>query len=293
MFKMKCVNRILLAALCVIAVVANDIAKGDENRPTGNVSQQVEKANAATEARFEFVARTWRQHVADLRSLGRLKRVASDAAGFDEKLAQGFSLFDGTSTQVDRMRVSLRKHVVDERELAKSMADAFAAYQKELLEATVTLYGNTGISRTAAQKAFPAVKFDPAPLERAFDPVVNKAQSLGTEDWFRFAAVNAGSAVVADGIEQVGRKTGAWNTEDGSLSDFFATLVTQIAVEAVIDAVTDPTERFAKELQTSMATAERALLDGPTGLLTAMRNMTTLHQQSRLKHHGLVQKGGK
>ena len=173
------------------------------------------------------------------------------------------------------------------------MADAFAAYQTELLDATIKLYGNTGIGRAATEKAFPPVKFDPAPLERAFDPVVKKAQALSTEDWFRFAAVNVGSAIVADGIEQVGRSTGGWKTENGSVGDFLLSLFTQIAVETVIDSVTDPTEQFAKQLQTSMATAERELLDGPNGLLTAMRNVTTLHQQSRLKHHGLVLKGGK
>ena len=294
MWKNGRVFHVLVATLCLMAGFASGVVQGDENRPTGNVSQQVEKANAAAETRFQSVAGTWRQRVADLRRTDRLKRVASDAVGFDEKLAQGFDLFETPGGRVDRMRVSIRKHVIDERVLAKSMEDAFVAYQKELLDATVALYGNTGISsRTATLNAFQPAKFDPDPLERAFDPVVRKANSLSSEDWFRFAAVNAGSAIVADGIEQVGRSAGVWNTENGSLSDFFVGLITQIAVEAVIDTVTDPTEQFAKELQTSMATAERELLDGPKGLITAMRNVTTLHQQSRLKHHGLVQKGGK
>lgn len=285
--------QILVIALCVIAGVASNVAAGDEKRPTGNVSQLVEQANAATETRFRFVADSWRNHVADFKRVERLRRVASSTIDLEEKFSQAIGFFDSTGGGADRMRESIRTHITDERVLAKAMADAFVSYQKELLDATVALYARTGINRATAIKAFPPAKIDPAPLERAFDPVVRKAESLSTEDWFRFAAVNAGSAIVADGIEQVGRSTGGWNTEDGTVSDFLLGLFTQIAVEAVIDTVTDPTEQFAKELQTSMANAERELLDGPNGLLTAMRDVTTLHQQSRLKHHGLVQKGGK
>ncbi|MEZ6033202.1 MAG: hypothetical protein R3C17_08930 [Planctomycetaceae bacterium] len=293
MSKSRGVFKFLVVALCVIAGVAHNVAAGDEKRQTGNVSKLVEQANVATETRFRFVADSWRNHVADLKRVERLRRVASSAIDFEEKFSQAIGFFDSSGGSADRMRASIRKHVADERVLAKSMADAFASYQTELLDATVVLYGRTGINRATAIKAFPAAKLDPAPLERAFDPVVKKAQALGTEDWFRFAAVNAGSAIVADGIEQVGRSKGSWKTENGGVADFFLGLITQIAVEAVIDTVTDPTEQFAKQLQTSMATAERELLDGPNGLLTAMRNVTTLHQQSRLKHHGLVQKGGK
>lgn len=286
------VFQFLVVALCVIAGVVNNVAAGDENRPTGNVRQLVEQANVASETRFQFVADSWRNHVADFKRLERLRRVASSTIDFEEKFSQAYGLFDSSSSGAERMRASIRQHIADERALAKAMADAFASYQKELLDATVVLYGRTGINRATAVKAFPPATFNKAPVERAFDSVVRKAESLSTEDWFRFAAVNAGSAIVADGIEQVGRSTGAWQTENGSISDVLLGLFTQIAVEAVIDTVTDPTEQFAKELQASMATAEREILDGPNGLITAMRNVTTLHQQSRLKHHGLVQKGG-
>ena len=179
MWKHSRMHQVAAVTLCLVAVVAVGVVRGDENRPTGNVSQQCEKANSAAESRFQFIADSWRQHVADLRRLDRLRRVASDAAGFDEKISQGLDLFETPGGRVDRMRASIRKHVVDERVLAKSMADAFAAYQKELLDATVALYGNTGIGRATAQKAISPAKFDPAPLERAFDPVVIKVKSIG------------------------------------------------------------------------------------------------------------------
>lgn len=287
------VFQFLVVALCVIAGVANNVALGDEKRPTGNVSKLIEQANVATETRFRFVADSWRNHVADFKRVERLRRVASSTIDFEEKFSQAIGFLDSTGGGADRMRESIRTHITDERVLAKAMADAFVSYQKELLDATVALYGRTGIDRATAIKAFPPARIDPAPLERAFDPVVRKAQSLSTEDWFRFAAVNVGSDVVADGFEEFGRHIGIWKVEDGGVRDFFAGLLTQVMVEAAIDQATDPTEQFAKELQSSMVTTERELLDGPCGLLTAMRNITTLHQQSRLKHHGLVQKGGK
>jgi hypothetical protein len=282
---------LLLAACCLMAAAANCVVAGDAARPVGNIKVLCEKANAVTEARLQTLAGIWRQSVADLRTLPRLRRIASDAVAFEEKVAQGTSLFDTRTSRTDRMRQSFRKHVVDERVHAKLMSDAFGSWQNELITATVTLYGNVGISKAAAQNAFPTVKFDSVPLERAFDPVVRKANTMATEDWFRFALVNAGSDLVAEGVEEFGRSTGTWNAEEGSFGDFFAGLLLQVASDVVLDSITDPTEQFAKELQIRMVTAERDLLDGPSGLITAMRNLATFHQNSRLNHLGLTTKG--
>ena len=284
---------VLLTAFCLLAVVSSRGVAGDIRRPAGNLKQQCERANAATEARFQTVVSSWRQHVTDLRSLTRLKRVAADAVAFEEKVAQGFDLFETPTGRVDRMRQSFRKHVADERVLAKTMSEAFSAWQQELMTETITLYGNAGISKSAAQSGYPARKLDPAQLERAFDPVVRKANDMASEDWFRFALVNAGSTLVAEGIEEIGRNTGTWNAEEGSFGDFLAGLIFEMAADVALDTVTDPTEQFATELQTSMVAAERSLLDGPSGLITAMRNLATVHQQGRLKHLGLTQNGGR
>lgn len=123
----------------VIAGVANNVAAGDEKRPTGNVRQLVEQANVASETRFQFVADSWRVHVADLKRVDRLRRVASSAIDFEEKFSQAIGFFDSTGGGADRMRASIRQHIANDLAPAKSMADAFASYQKELLDSTVVL----------------------------------------------------------------------------------------------------------------------------------------------------------
>lgn len=292
MLKSRWMSGFVAVAFCVVAGVST-VALGDDGRPTRSIKQVCEKANAAAEIRYQRVCQEWRLKVADLRRLDRLKRVASDAAGFDEKIAQGFSFFETSSSQVDRMRVSMRKNVVDERVFAQSMADAFAGYQKELITESIAIYVESGIDGEAARSSFRATQIATAAFERAFDSVVAKAKSLATEDWFRFGLVNVGSDIVADGLETVGRENGIWNTEEGSVGDFLAGLLTQVVVEAAIDTLTDPSDQFAKELQQCMANMERELLDGPSGLLTMMRQITTLHQQARLQQFGLATKGGK
>ena len=293
MWKNSRVILVLFVAPCLVAGVANDVASGEENRPAGDVRLVCEAANAAAEARYLIACNEWQKKVADLRTKDRLKRFGQDAAGFDEKLSQAFDLAKTSSEKTDRMKESLRGHVVDERAFAQSMVEAFGKYQKALIAESTALYGQAGIDPAAAEKAFPPATLDPAPMERAFDPVIAKARSLANEDWFRFGLVNVGSDIVANEIFDFGRSNGLWNPEKGSVEEFLGGLITQVAVEIIAEELTDPSDTFARHLQVSMVNAERELLNGPSGLLTALRKLTTSHQQGRLKQLGLVAKGGK
>ena len=107
------VLQVLFATYCLVAVVANNVARGDENRSTGTVAQQVERANEATEARFRVVANSWRQNIANLNRLEKLRRVASSTIDFEEKFSHAISVFDSAGGGVDRMRASIRQHVAD------------------------------------------------------------------------------------------------------------------------------------------------------------------------------------
>jgi hypothetical protein len=293
MMKKSTWTSVVTVVLGVIVGVVGGVASADEKIGSGTVRELCAKANAAEEARYQHVANAWRQTVMDLRSLKRLKLVAADAAGIWEKMGQGADFIGSPGSRNDRMRDSLRRHVVDERTLAKALADEFVAYQSLLNKETIELLGKCGIAREEVAKAIPLRQFQALPLERAFDGVVRKAHSLASQDWFRFGLVNVGSEIVAQGIEQIGRSRGVFNAEEGSFGDFLTGLVTQIAVGAIADELTDPTDKFAEELQRSMVAAEQDLLDSPFGLLTALRSMSNHHQQTRMKLLGLSVNGGK
>jgi uncharacterized protein YdbL (DUF1318 family) len=284
---------VFAAALIVFAGAACSVASADEKVGSGTVRELCSKANAAEEARYQHVANAWRQTVKELGALNRLKLVAADAAGIWEKMGQGADFIGSPGGRNDRMRDSLRRHVVDERTLAKALADEFVAYQSLLNKETIELLVKCGIDREAVAKAIPLRQFQALPLERAFDGVVRKAHSLASQDWFRFGLVNVGSELAANGIEQIGRSRGVFNLEEGSFGDFLTGLVTQVAVGAIADQLTDPTDKFVKELQTTMVAAEQDLLDSPFGLLTALRSMSNHHQQTRMKLLGLSVNGGK
>ncbi|MCA9213981.1 MAG: hypothetical protein KDB27_13005 [Planctomycetales bacterium] len=270
----------VLASLAVHLIALHSVA--DDG---GRLATAARNANQNAEARYKNYAAFWHRTMADAGSKSRLRRMAQEVASFDEKVAQGFDLFESGSTPPnERMRVSFRRHVVDERELAQMMVGSFVKFQEELIKESIDLYVKAGVDRDTATALFQARGIDGTPWLDDFSPLIAKAKSLAREDWWRVGAITVGSGIAVDQAMQ---------TEEPTWRSFFASLITQAAVETALEYATDPSDRFAESLSGEFDRATASLLTGNHGLLTAMRRLTDEHLKIRNRHFGVISKGGK
>jgi hypothetical protein len=274
--------RFLSVALCVIAGVATSVAKGDENRPTGAVRGQ--KAIAATEERCQLVASSWRATLRDVRSSSRLETFARElGTSFEEKVFESASSYAGSTGQIDPVTASFRRYVVNEQDLIKRMVADFDKLQSDLTAGSLDMMVKSGMHREKALKSIPRWTVNQAVWSSSVDSVISKARRMASDDWFRAGFVSAGAEIAGALITDKARETGQLDVEDGSWGELFAGLAVGLFVEAALAEATDPTADFVRQLNLEMANMETSLLDGPHGLLTVARNMTTAHEQLRRK----------
>lgn len=276
----------VLGAVLSLANASPAVAQ-ETATPPPDWGVRIAELNEKAEFRLQETARVWRGKFAAIGRKDRFHGMVSHAISIEGKLTQGVDLL--TSQRADRMREYLRQQVVDERQLARSMAQAFADLQQELLQESIALYVQAGVKRDTAAKVYPTWMVDQTPWLRAFDPLLNRAKSMANQDWIRFGAITVGSSIASDLVRDAGREAGIYQPPN-RFADFLGGLVIEMAVEAAADAITDPTEGYATKLQADFQAAQRQVLEGPNGLLACLRKVTSLHQQTRLHHFGLLKK---
>ena len=286
------VSKALLVCLVLVTGAGLSATAQASDRVT-SLAAAVKQANADAESRYKQSVREWRHKFGNLGSQQRLRRMGQDVASFDEKLAQGVDLFRTSGTRKDRILLSFRKRLFDEHELFRSMQQAFNELQQDLATESTALYVQDGIGRIDAAGIIPRYRINSAPWNDAFVPLLNDARSMAKEDWLRYGAVTVGSTAAAKLLTDAARDSGAWDSPQNSLESFFGGLLAEMVIETVADELSDPVDYFADRIGRRFAAAEKQLLDGPNGLLSAMRKITSLHQQTRLRHLTPDEKGGK
>lgn len=286
------VSKALLLRLVLVTGSSLSATAQADDRVTG-LAAAVKQANADAESRYKQSVREWRHKFGNLGSKQRLRRMGQDLASFDEKLAQGVDLFRTTGARNDRILLSFRKRLFDEHELFRSMQKAFNELQQELATESTALYVQKGISRVDAATTIPLYRISSNPWNDAFVPLLNDARSMAKEDWLRYGAVTVGSTAAAKLLTDAARESGAWDSPQNSLESLLGGLLAEMVIETVADELSDPVDYFADRLGKHFAAAEKQLLDGRNGLLSAMRKITSLHQQTRLQHLTVNEKGGK
>lgn len=281
--------RVLLAAVVAAGVSAMQTqqAIGQVASRCDQIRALVEKTNVASSARYRKEEEKWQKRFDDMGSKDTLKRVAQYIASLEQKFDDGFSLLDSSTGQRrDSVHEAFRKHVVDERQLAHDMAATFAKFEQEMIRESTALYIKAGIDRESAEIAWTPKKQSLAHFERGFNPVIAKARSLASRDWFRTGMLAVGTAVIADDILD------GDEDEEMTFESFITGLITHFVVEAAMDEMLDPTDTFCRELGASFDKAESEFLYGKSGLLTLMKQVTETHQKVRFIHLGLPVKGG-
>ena len=270
-------HRIYLWALAALAVALTPLAAlAAEPKPSVTREQLVTKVNASADARLAAASTSWRNDFSTYGSHTRLEKLGTALASIGEKFAQGQDAFSKNASPLARMRKLFGEHVVDIAQLELAMQLSFDKFEEQLVGESIEVYVGAGIDRRAAEAFFAHYRYSYTPPADAFDPLLKKAHSLAQSDWFRSGATFMGSGLLAD--ELYGRP------EQNTWADQFARFVLQTAVDAVLEEVTDPSERFAKELAEEFDRAESQLLDGPNGVLEGMKKLVRFHQQVRREH---------
>lgn len=284
--KMTAAWFVLFVAVVCSGVHCQPAVAQETATPPPDQVVRVTEANERDEARFQIAVQTWRQTFATLGQKERFRRMINHAVSLEAKLQQTGDVIAGNPA--DRMREHLRNQVVDERELAQAMAQAFDNLQRQLLQESIVLSKQAGLDQETAMRIFPVYKVNQTPWQQAFDPLLNDARAMAREDWVREGVIMIGSSLISDAVRDAGRGAGVYRAEKGSWEDLLAGLAIEMAAEALADEVTDPTDAWATKLQADFQAGERQVLEGPNGLLACLRAITSLHQQARLRHFGLL-----
>lgn len=281
---------VAMAAIVLLSLSTGSVI--GQSWSNSSATELVRSANERAEVRYRQASQHWKHKLSVAGSEQRFRQMARDIIAFDEKVTQGFELFEGKSTTRDRMRASFRKRILDERRLIQEMEASFVDLQRGLIQESVQLYIGAGVQRSLANSAFRTYGVDTKPWQAAFDPLLTKAKTLSEQDWIRAAGVQVGSYYGGDGLADAARSSGLWAPKKNSWLDLATQVVADMVVEEALEQVTDPSQEFAARLRKHYVAAQQELLEGKQGLLTAMRRITDLHQQTRNKHFALV-KGGR
>lgn len=280
----------------MVAIVLSGLTTGPVLGQEGqgnSVEALVKAANVKAEARYKKAARLWNEKLTTVGTKARFRRMAKDIIAFEEKIAQGVELFEGKSTLLDRMRFSFRKRILDERKLIQQIKHGFASYQQELIEESIELYVKAGLDRRVAASVFQPLTLQTKQWDSAFDPVLVKAKVLAEQDWVRAGGVQVGSYFGGEGLADAARQSGLWAPKKDSFWDLATQLVADIVVEEALEEITDPSEDFAAKLRTKYVVAQKELLESKSGLLPALRKLTSIHQHTRSRHLVGPTKGGR
>lgn len=284
---------LVLAAVVVVTTFSHAArAADDTDRKTPPAEITLKAANEQATARLQKVERHWQTQLRTLGSVQRLQKMARELASLEEKLSRGASWIRSQSTTKDRIRHMFHRYVVNETELMSVLRTEFAAFEQQLMNETAKLYVQAGLTREIAEKAIGRYRVSDKGWNEAFQPLLKKADSLATRDFFRLVAISAGSSVIGDALMEAGHDTGMIRAEKGSWSYLIGNLVTQAVVETVIEEVTDPTEDFAKQLAPLFTRGQQELLSGPNGFLRQVSALTNLHIKARNLHLNTLKKGG-
>lgn len=289
----RTILNLVLAAVVVVTTFSHAAwAADDTDRKMPPAAITLKAANEQATARLQKVERHWQTQLRTLGSVQRLQKMARELASLEEKLSRGASWIRSQSTTKDRIRQMFHRYVLNETELMSVLRTEFAAFEQQLMNETAKLYVRAGLTREIAEKAIGRYRVSDKGWNEAFQPLLKKADSLATRDFFRLVAISAGSSVIGDALMEAGHDAGMIRAEKGSWSYLIGNLVTQAVVETVIEEVTDPTEDFAKQLAPLFTRGQQELLSGPNGFLRQVSALTNLHIKARNLHLNTLKKGG-
>ncbi|TWT35216.1 hypothetical protein KOR34_01040 [Posidoniimonas corsicana] len=268
----------LVAAVMLTAATAGATAHAQQTAAT--LPAKVAAANKASGARLEERSAAWRRRLASHGSTANLTAFGSAIASEQEKLTQGMELLAGPSGGRSRLDQLLAQLVVDDQVLQRDMLAEFHAFQEELIAESVRLYVAAGLDRKSTVNLFAYYRFKYAPPSGAFGPLLRKAGTLSQVDCLRTGVIWYGSHQLAKQLLPP--------EDDHTWTGFLGRLVADFAMSDAATELTDPGRLFAEQLEPEFKRAERELLTGDDGILTALRRVTDWHIATRNKqllHH--------
>lgn len=281
----------VLATLLMATTRAEDhkVGRPKSEAIPPTVRQLVERANAAADKRCQTICQEWKAGLARHQASADLQAFAEQVVSMEEKFTRSKELAGiSTTDRSSRMLGNFRTFVLDDAALAEEMARIFRKLEGALINESIQLYLRVGIDARTAAGIWKPCELHPEAWQQEFAPVLRKAVEMSQMDWFRTGLAWVGGGVVADAIQDVGHSSGVLPYNRGGLFDAIMGFATQLAVGHVAEQVTDPSERYARELRVDFDAACRRLWDGPSGLASVLRKITAIHQQARRVHLGLV-----
>lgn len=284
---------ITLAALIAVSSVGQAVAQQRSTTMANSKTSLLLKGEKAATARSEAVVKLLRQRLKLAGTRLRFRGFASGVIDWGEKLAQGSDAFGSGDHSKSRMHALFRKHVLDEREFSKQLADGYMKLQRELIAETLEMCRIGGVAREDVVNTINVWEIKKGAWSQVFEYVPRRAAALSKTDWFREILEFAGSDIAADVVEETARGVGLWNSKEGSWGDAFAKIATQLIVERVIEEVTDPVGDIAKRLQSDFEQCSKIVIDGKHGFREACAELTQHHVDSRRKLLGFTRKAVK
>ena len=276
-----------LAGIAVAAFVACSSGgrAGAEEQQSFSVTvaekSLLQKGEQAATARSNAVVASERKHLASVGSLSRFGGFASGVIDWEEKFAQGTDSLGRSDGSMARMRALFHKHIMDEADLSKRLADSYMKLQRELINETAQVCDSGGVTRQDLLKNLQAWEVKQGAWASVFEYVPRRAAAMSKEDWFRELLEFASTDIAADVVEETARGVGMWNHKEGSWGDALAKFTTQLVLEAVVAEVTDPVGDVAKRLQADFEKCSKVVIDGKYGFRDACVALTQHHIEIR------------
>lgn len=285
---------ILLAAIVAANLVGQAVAQQQRSSSiTDSKTSLLLKGEKVATARCEAVVKVQREKLAFAGTRTRFREFAGGVIDWEEKFAQGNDAFRSGDNSMARMQTLFRKHILDEMEFSKQLADGYMKLQGELIVETLETCRIGGVAREDVIRTINVWELNKGAWSRVFEYVPRRAAALSKTDWFREILEFAGSDIAADVVEDTARGVGLWNHKEGSWGDLIAKFTTQLIVEKVIAEVTDPVGEVAKRLQSDFEQCSKVVIDGKHGFREACAELTQHHIDCRRKLLGLTGKAVK
>ena len=287
-------RQIILAAIVFSSAFTTNyslVAQTKKSTKT-DVKSVIEKSSARLDREIKTIVDVYRKKFREGCTKAKLEALASDVISIESKFQQLYSTVQDTNDRDKKIRKAIKRHLLNDDQLAKEMRESFEAFHDDMVAETIQLcrsHYKGNLSKLQCKTFELGDKSWDGLFQRY---LLSTLKKFSNRDWARFLAITAGSGVASDLLVDSAREMGMFGYARGSMQDQAAKLLVEVLADAALSELTDPSASFASDvLKPHFDALEKAMFDDKsTGLLGVLTQAAEYHKSFRKKHL-LSQKG--